>query len=242
MDNFIVTSGELFTDIDAFACTVAYTELLKLEGKNTEAILPGVLNHSITPTIRSWRLPYLTKPNFKKYKSVVVDVSEPVHVAKCAHMESVVEIYDHRYGFEKIWHDKLGKDSHIEAVGACMTLIWEEFKKRGYADKISAKSANILLMGTISNTLDFGAQVTTDRDIVAAEELKKYVDLPKNWKDVFFIEQEAVILENVVQAIKNDTKDLEIPGLGFPVVMGQLELWNSSSFSKEHLSEIREAL
>lgn len=242
MKKIIVTSGETFADIDAFACAIAYAELLRLEGNDAEAVLPGTLNHSITPTIRAWGLSFSTQPSATGYSSVLVDVSEPAHVARCAPPESVTEIYDHRYGFEKIWRDRLGENCHIEPVGACTTLIWEEFKRRGFADRISAKSANLLLIGTVSNTLNFGAQVTTERDIRAAKELESRIDLPKDWKETYFKEQEETALKDPENTIRNDTKTLDIPGLGLPLVMGQLELWDSRDFLGNHQDKIRRVL
>ena len=75
MEKIIVTSGQPFTDIDALACTLAYTELLNLEGKNAFAVLPGPLNKSITEKIKSWNLDFLKKPESKnaKYISVCPD-------------------------------------------------------------------------------------------------------------------------------------------------------------------------
>ena len=242
MKPIIVTSGESFTDIDAFACAIAYAELLNLEGKTAGAVLPGVLNNSITPAIRSWRLAYSVQPPFENYDSVIVDVSEPAHVAKCAPIQSVIEVYDHRFGFEKIWKDKIGKNAHIEPVGACTTLIWEEFKKRGFKDKISTASANILLIGTVSNTLDFGAQVTHERDIKAFKELSLIADLPKNWKASYFEDQTKSLLEDPVAAIRLDTKILSIPGMDFLLTMGQMELWNAKGFVDAHAQDIENAL
>jgi inorganic pyrophosphatase/manganese-dependent inorganic pyrophosphatase len=241
-ENYIVTSGEKFTDIDAYACAIAYAELLRLEGKNAEVVLPGTLNNSITPIIRSWNLPYATKPSVRNYKAIVVDVSEPSHIASCAPFDLVTEIYDHRYGFQDVWEEKLGKNAHIEAVGACTTLIWEQFKDRGFADKISKESANLLLIGTVSNTLDFGAQVTNQRDVAAFNELTKHIDLPPNWKEVYFNEQETTVFKNPIKAIMNDTKVLDVPGAGFPIVMGQMELWDSRAFITSHIESIEKAL
>jgi inorganic pyrophosphatase/exopolyphosphatase len=239
---YIVTSGEKFTDIDAYACAIAYSELLRLEDKDAEVVLPGVLNNSITPTIRSWNIRYATKPSVHDYKAVVVDVSEPSHVAFCAPINLVTEIYDHRYGFQDIWKEKLGENAHIDAVGACTTLIWEQFKKRGFAEKISKNSANLLLIGTVSNTLDFGAQVTNERDVVAFNELKEHSNLPTDWKENYFKEQEISVFENPNEAILNDTKILDVPGIEFPVVMGQMELWDSRAFITNYKEDIEKTL
>ena len=52
----VVTAGQTFNDIDVLACAIAYSELLLLEGKKSEVVLPGPLNNSVTNIIRSWGL------------------------------------------------------------------------------------------------------------------------------------------------------------------------------------------
>ena len=99
MEKIIVTSGQPFTDIDALACTLAYTELLNLEGKNAFAVLPGPLNKSITEKIKSWNLDFLKKPESKNAKYILVDISDPNFFANFVKEKDVVEIFDHRYVF-----------------------------------------------------------------------------------------------------------------------------------------------
>ncbi len=242
MPTTIITAGETFADIDAFACAVAYSELLKLEGKSNEVVLPGVLNSSITPTILSWNIKYQTQPSSADSPVVLVDISELVHVAKFVKPENIVEVYDHRFGFQDFWNEKLGDNSHVEYVGACATLIWDQYKKRGFENKISHESANLLTIAILSNTLDFGSAVTTERDVKAYDELKKYINLPTDWAKQYFSEVEKDIFHNVGNAIANDTKTLHIEKVPFPVVMGQLELWDASSFIKGHKDELKAAL
>lgn len=242
MQNLIVTAGESFSDIDVVACAVAYAELLRLENKNAEVVLPGVFNNSVTPTVRSWGFKYSTKPTVKEYKSIVVDVSEPAFIAKCAPMDSIVEIFDHRYGFQDIWNEMLADRAHMDLVGSCGTLIWEEFEKRGFADKISPVSANLLLVSIVSNTLNFKSQNTDPRDIKAAKSLEAHIDMPANWIATYFEEQEREALRDIRQTIISDTKTLKIPSLSYPVVMGQLELWNSKAVFESHLDMVESAL
>jgi len=242
MKNIVITAGETFTDIDVLACVVAYSELLNLEGQKNEIVLPGVLNSSITKTIRNWDLKYVTTPTDAESGVVIVDVSELAYVAKFVKPEDVVEVYDHRFGFQDFWKEKLSNNAHIELVGACATLIWEEYKKRGYRDKISTLGANLLTIAILSNTLNFGASVTTDRDTVAFEELKQYRDLPQNWAEKYFEEVEESIYANIEQAITSDTKTLNLPTVDFPIVMGQLELWNGNKFLSKHTQEAKNAL
>ncbi len=237
-----ITAGETFADIDVLACAIAYSELLILEGKLNEVVLPGVLNSSITATIKGWGLKYVAKPTDIDSPVVLVDISEFAHVAKFVKLENVVEVYDHRFGFGDFWEGKLGSNAHVELVGSCATLIWEEFKKRGFGEKISKLSANLLAISILSNTLNFGASVTTRRDTDAFEELKKYTDLLENWATQYFNEVEENIYSNIEQAITTDTKILDIPGVGFLIAMGQLELWNANHFLAEHKQEVKTAL
>lgn len=240
--NLVVTSGETFVDIDAVACAIAYAELLQLENKKVETVFPGTLNASITPSLVSLGLPYLTRPSQSQSKYIVVDVSEPEFFAHFVTLDNVVEVYDHHPGFESYWVEKIGKNSHIESVGACATLIWEEFKKRGEDTNISAKSIQLLLAAIISNTLNFGAVITHERDHKAFEELSKKITLPENWIREYFLEQEQVIIANPIEAIVSDTKVIAFPQIDLPVVIGQLELWDGANFLRNYEDQVQLAL
>lgn len=242
MSTIAVTGGEQFTDIDVLACAIVYAELLRLEGKAAEAVLPGVLNSSCTKMVRSWPLKYRTSPSDDVSGYVVVDVSEPAYIAKHATPEKIVEIYDHHFGFQDIWRERLGAHAHIEHVGACATLIWEEYKKRGHADRISPLAADLLAVAIVSNTLNFGAQVTDPRDIAAFEELKPFVTMPASWPARYFTElQEENQHGDVEENIKNDTKTIAAPGRA-QIVMGQMELWDGREFIPTHKAAIGRVL
>ena len=175
MSQLVVTSGQRFTDIDALACVAAYMEI---PVERPIAVIPGPLNLSVTNRIKEWKFDYLTYLDSDDYDYVVVDVSETEQFAHYVKIDRVVEIYDHHFGFEKYWQEKLGDKAKIEAVGACATLIWEEFKKRNPEKKISSLSANLLYTAINSNTLNFRSSVTTERDKKAFEEIKPFTDLP----------------------------------------------------------------
>ncbi|MCA9390164.1 DHH family protein, partial [candidate division WWE3 bacterium] len=100
MNRIVITSGEVFTDIDALACVVAYAELLKIESKEYCIYLPGKLNHSNTETVKSWNFTFSDTYEPQEGDTfVVMDVSEPDHIAKAVDPERVIEIYDHHFGF-----------------------------------------------------------------------------------------------------------------------------------------------
>lgn len=240
MEKIVVTAGQPFTDIDSLACAIAYTELLTLEGKDAEAVLPGLLNKSITETIKGWGLNFNTKSpttftNHHFY--VLVDISEPKYFANFVKEKDIIEVYDHRYGFEKHWKEKLGVSARIEVVGSCATLIWEEFEKRISPLKISETSAKLLSTAIISNTLNFNATVTTQRDRKAYEKLKSFSNLSKDWVERYFEDQEKESLKDPINAIANDAK-----GIGYKLKIGQLEFWDSRKFVFKHLKEIEKVL
>lgn len=242
MNSIVVTTGQAFADIDAVGCAIAYAELLRLEGKPAEVVLPGTLNNSVSDSVRVWGLEYVVTPTQADSDYVLVDVSDPAHIADCAKEGRVTEVYDHHPGFEQYWHEKIGEHSHIEPLGAAATLIWEEWKKRGQTNHITSKSARLLAVAILSNTLNFGAYITKERDRVAYAELQAIAPLTDEWTAQYFTEQETAVMQDVHQAIINDTKVLSIPGIPFAMTVGQLELWDGSAFLKTHTEAIESAL
>ncbi|MSU54732.1 MAG: hypothetical protein EXS48_02805 [Candidatus Staskawiczbacteria bacterium] len=238
----IVTAGEKFADIDVLACAIAYAELLNLEGKPSEAVIPGSLNSSITKTIKSWDLKYVTAPSDPNYEVVLVDISELSHIAKFVKLENIIEVYDHHFGFEEFWKERISENAHIEPVGACATQIWEEYKKRGLAASISPVSANLLATAILSNTLNFGASITHERDRAAFTELLQHITMPEGWQKVYFNEVSENIFTDIEVAIKNDTKTPKIPTIDFPLAIGQVELWDGSKFITENRNVIASVL
>jgi inorganic pyrophosphatase/exopolyphosphatase len=238
----IVTTGQAFADIDAVACVIVYAELLRLEGRTAEALLPGALNNSVTRSVRSWGLEYRTEPSTTDAEYAVMDVSEPKYIATAATAGAIVEVYDHHPGFEAYWQEKIGERAHIEPIGACATLIWEEFEKRGKANDISVLSARLIAAAILSNTLNFGAVITHERDRRAFNTLWQRSDLPDTWIPEYFAEQEAAVAGNVVQTIIDDTKVFTIASVPFPFTIGQLELWDGSGFLKRESAAVKSAL
>jgi len=241
MAKTVVTTGKRFTDIDGLACVIAYKEIPQEEPL---AVIIGPLNDSVSASVRNWPLNYSTRPGPGILEYVVVDVSELNEFPEFVKKEKVVEIYDHHLGFEKTWQH-LGEKAKIEAVGACATLIWEEFKKRKQQtansyQQITTVAANLLYTAIASNTLNFQASVTTERDKKAFAELAKFTNLPKDWIAKYYQEQEVSVYANPILAVSNDTKLQLVKGMRCAI--GQIELWDSKNFLKEYPSEIEVAL
>lgn len=242
MAKIIVTSGTRFTDLDALASAIAYREI---PPEPALVVILGPLNQSISREIRRWPLNFETNINGDDYDFVIVDVSEleamPPFVRQ--HSDRVVEIYDHHFGFEAFWQEKLGERAKIEEVGACATLIWEELKRRRVNrqnGRITTLAANLLYTAIISNSLNLHSPLTTDRDRKALEELKPFTNLPQNWISQYYLDLEREIYLKPEVVIRNDTKVQNIKGM--QCAFCQLELWNSRDFLREYGNRIEAIL
>ncbi len=226
MNKIIVTSGSGYIDIDVLSCGVAYTELLNLQNKNAELILMGKMNETVSKTMKTWNFSF--NKNIKKTGNeefVIVDLSNPKYFSSFVDNSKVIEIFDHRLGFEKEWKHLKNK-SHIEVIGTCATLIWEEFEKQSLEHKISKLSANLLYTTIFSHTLNFQSKITTTRDKEAFKKLEKYIDLPENWIELYYSEIDNGIMKDPIEAVFNDKKVINI--CNKPYSIGQLEMWNNS--------------
>lgn len=168
------------------------------------------MNASITPKIRAIGAEFSTTSR-ESDSYVIVDISDPEKIQEFAPLDQVTEIYDHHFGFETYWHSRLGEWAKIEPIGAAATLIWEEFKARGFSTAISRESAVLLAHAIISNTVNFLFGLSSERDKVALAELVKIAGLKEGWISEYFYTQQKYIEQNPKEAILNDTKFLSFP-------------------------------
>jgi len=224
----IITSGAPFIDIDAYACIVAYQELLQQLGEEAVGVSTSLLNESITPSLRA--LPTQLQTAYQLQADdqyVVADVSNPDDFDPIVQPERVVAIFDHHTGFETEWREKLGDNCHIEFIGTAGTLIYEQWAKAGRQDQMSAASAQLLAAAILDNTLNFNADVTTQRDRDAYSFLATHAQLPSTWAASYFKECEQSIVADLAAAIRNDKKYFRREGLDKELAMGQLALWDA---------------
>lgn len=172
--------------------------------------------------------PLVSKDN----QFVIVDVSHPDYLESFVNIDQVIEVYDHHFGHEEFWHNRLGGLARIEPVGACATLIWEAYKTQGFHNIIEELSANFLYAAIMANTLNFRASVTTERDRNAARELLPLTNFPEKWVTNYYSEIEKTILKNLSPTLQNDTKTVAHGDSSF--FLSQIELWNASIFLTTH--------
>ncbi len=238
---FIVTVGGKFNDIDGFGCAIAYAELLRKEGKEAKAVFVGPFNNSVTRMALEAGGQFETdyKPSAED-QFVHVDISDGKYFAFPDKDESkIFEIYDHHYGFEEYWKERLGERSHIEHLGAAGTLIWEEFKKRGFENDISPASADLLALAILQNTLNFTSTETSDRDVQAFAELKAHISLSGDWEKRYFREITEGTESAFQEALRNDTKVIDNFLGQQTLIFSQLEIFEDPKvFFGRHKTEI----
>jgi len=240
----LITSGSTYIDIDAYAGCVAYAELLNLQGEKAIACSSAVLNESITKTIREWKVDFVTdyKPS-ENDEFVIIDVSDPSNFDKNADIGRIGEVIDHHVGFEKYWNDLIGDKSTIDFIGSVCTLIFEKYQSAGMLEKISINSARLMITGILDNTLNFKASITTERDKNAYVELSKIAILPDNWAEQYFSECQNSIVQDIDNAISNDTKKtgFKMHDIG-TIFIGQLVFWDGKEILDKYLEEIKNTM
>lgn len=242
MAALIVTSGGTYTDVDALASAIAYGELLQVQGKEAVAVLPGALNHTITKMVEDLR------PSFEKVASsdvgeyVLVDISNPAWVEPFVDHDKVVAVFDHHFGYEEYWKEKIGDAAHIEMIGAAATLVWEAWVAAGVADQISAATASLLSIAIVSNTLNFKVAITSERDHKAFADLSLRGRLPEGWIAAYLQEVEEGIGRDLEAMLKNDMKVETFPEFDLPFHIPQIEVYDGLGFLRDNKQKVLDFL
>ena len=238
----IITSGSTYIDVDAYACIIAYAELLRNQHIEATAISTAILNESVSMTLRSWpasiETRYIPSPDDT---FTLIDVSDPGHFDKIVDVAKVEKVIDHHPGFEDFWHTRINGNAHIEFIGAACTLVYEYWKTAGLLNEMSGTSARLLASGILDNTLNFGANITTQRDIDAYNTLSAHANLPSDWAAQYFKECQEAILSNPVVAAQNDTKTLKFKSFTQPVSFGQMAIWDGKHVVAHYENALKNA-
>lgn len=226
----VVTSGKPYIDIDAYGGIIAYAELLQVQGHDAVAASSGILNESISRSVLSWPAQLSRSTTFPEDTEFsIIDISDPAHFDSIVKETAVREVFDHHPGFEKYWQANIGGGATIEFIGAACTLVYERWQAAGLIQSISQTSARLLICGILDNTLNFNSDMTTPRDIAAYDSLLPIAELPLDWPEVYFLECQAAIENNILRAVQNDIKEIDLELASGPVTFGQLALWNRTS-------------
>lgn len=237
----VVTAGSSYLDIDAYGGCIAYAELLNLLGMPAAAVSNAPLNGSVTPGVLAWGATLGGHVPAPDDKVVLVDVSDVGYLDKSVDVDCVIEVIDHHSGFEDYWRNKIGSKAAIERVGAACTQVYERWSTASALDRMSVVSARLLLTAILDNTLNFLANVTTDRDITAYRTLRDIAELPDDWASRYFSECQAGIEKALASAIRRDTKTFT-DAVALPSAVGQLVIWDGRSILKNNRRLISETM
>ena len=189
MADILVTGGEE-PDIDAAACAYAYAELLRHEGKDALAVSFGRPHIEAEFVFDFLKIPGLAKGDaeVKECKEVIlVDASELHVISPAIDPKKVIQIIDHRKSNDA--HKFPNAKVQIELVGAAATLIAEKFFAKKQTP--SREAAVLLYSAIVSNTINFKANLTTDRDRKMANWLKPLCGIPENYIHQMFEHKSA---------------------------------------------------
>jgi inorganic pyrophosphatase/manganese-dependent inorganic pyrophosphatase len=235
----IVTSGARYLDIDAYGGCIAYAELLNLQDVPARAASSSKPNASVPPSALDWGAPF--KVGYQPQADdtfAVLDVSDPDFFdGMISDLNRVDEVIDHHPGFESYWQKRLKNKADIEFVGAVCTMIYERWVGTGQLKHMSQHSARLLMCGILDNTLNFGAEITTERDKHAYSQLAIIAKLPEDWPARYFNECEQAVQHDLAGALRNDSKIItfaEQKTLG----VGQLVIWDARTLQSTDLQTI----
>ena len=225
----VITVGKSYIDIDGYASSIAYRELLRMQGLDAMFVSDATLNYSITNSLLN--LPYSTdKYEIQELdKFIILDLSNKDYFPSFVKEENIIEIIDHHPGFEEYWKDK----SIIEEIGSVATIIVEKYEESNLLSKMDLSIAKLLMAAILDNTLNFTASITKERDKIA---YKKLEDITKeyNYQETYFLECQKYIESNLEESIKNDIKIQHINEY-IPDIFGQLTIWDAKELLNNNL-------
>ncbi len=236
----IVTAGSAYMDIDAYAGCIAQAELLRLGGEDAYAASSAPLNESIPRSLRALEVSLEDYKQSENDEFIVVDVSKEDFFDPIVKNGEVIEVIDHHPGQEEYWQNKIGDKADIEFIGASCTQIFERWQANNRLQEMRPEIARLLAAGILDNTLNFNANITTQRDRDAYKALMQIGSLPEDFAAQYFTECQHSIEQNFEEAVMNDIKTMdEAPKL--PRTLGQLTVWDARAIAldkKEMIAQI----
>jgi Inorganic pyrophosphatase/exopolyphosphatase len=236
MNNIVVTSGNKYIDIDAYASCIAYAVLLRSNNINAKAVTTALLNESIPDVIKEINMSFDNYIPTNDDKFILLDVSNPSMFDNIVRVDNIIRVIDHHIGYEKFWKEKEIESkiekSEIEFIGSVCTNIYEKFVQADKTDLLDKNLCKLLTAGILDNTLNLKANITTERDIEAYNDLVVLGSLSDNWVKEYFTACEEEILNDLEVAIVNDIKNAK-ENKNLPDVFGQLTIFNSNKVLKQ---------
>jgi len=222
-------------DLDGTACAYAYAEFLIKNGRNVVAGIYGKIHREAQFVFDKFNIEPIADADElidEADSIIIVDASDIRGLSDKINPEKVIEIIDHRKVNEA---DKFPNAKvQIELVGSAGTLIAEKFYVSDTA--ISKESAALLYSAIVSNTINFKANVTTDRDHKMSDWLQSQFELPGNYIHEMF-KFKSTFTQPLSEIIEGDFSTPEFRGI--KVGIAQLEIVNAEEFVNENFLELK---
>lgn len=217
-------------DTDGVCSAISYAYYLnKVKGIDAEPMVFGEIDSE-----SRFVLSYLSKTLSPSSSLVVnpdnnyilVDTHQVNQLPSGFPLQSVVEILDHHPTGDAVAF--VNAKIFNEQIGAAATLIVERIKAANLNLEADADIAQLLFAAIISNTLEFKAPTSTDRDRDAVNWLKQFFSLSAEFVDLMFKARSDIGGKNTTEVILSDFKEFDFSGT--KVGMGQIETTHLDSF------------
>lgn len=219
----ILVTAKVHPDLDGVSCTLAYSHLLNLLGRNAYGGVFGEIQSEVQYFVQQQGVTIKSSidDSQSEYQNfILVDASSMKGMPQVVKADKVIEIIDHRVGEP----EKEFPQAKIqnELIGAAATLVVERFQQEGKDPEL--EEAKLLYGAIYHNTLNFLATNSTERDQKAADYLEKTFNLNKSLVAEMFAFSTDEILADIEKAIEQDAKEMA----DFHTVIGayQLILWD----------------
>jgi inorganic pyrophosphatase/exopolyphosphatase len=224
-------------DLDGTASAIGYAEFLRKNNKDAIVAIFGKPHREAQFALRTFNIP--TPLSAEKLipdvnKIVIVDASSMTGLVTSIDPCKVIEIIDHRKSHDA--YEFSNAKIQIEQVGSAATLVAERFYNS--KTEISEASAALLFSAIVSNTINFKAKVTTERDHKMADWLKTKFFIPNNYVYEMFADKSKfnIPLKDVI------IEDFAPIKLSVNFGIAQLEIINVEDFIKKNLAELKSIL
>lgn len=237
MNKEILVTGYVNPDLDGFACILAYADFLNKTGQKAVPSVSGQQHEEASYAIKEYGLRFNVKEYNPEYfeRIVLTDSSDLDGIDKRIDPGKVIEIIDHRKinMADSFPNAKI----QIELVGAAATLIGEKFREQNI--DLSKDHATLLYGAVISNTLNFKAEVTTDRDRAMAMYLKEKFNLPDDFAHKMFLSKSDLTGDKLIKTIRGDFANFKSHNFnGKKIGIAQIEMIEGRKLVKDRKDEI----
>lgn len=237
MKKEILVTSNVNPDLDGFACVFAYAYFLNQTGIKAIASISGKHHEEADHVIFEYGLNLdIKEENPQEYNQIViVDASGLECLDKRTDPDHVVEIIDHRkVNFSEQF---VNAKVQIELVGAAATLVAEKYKENSVA--VPKDIATLMYGAIISNTLNFQAKVTTDRDRKIAVWLKKENNFPDDFAHKMFMSKSDLAGEKLIQILHEDFAGFAGHNFGsYKLGTAQIEMIGGKELAESRKNEI----